>query len=126
MSKMKPAIVINNQTISNAVIRALAEKGGPVIAVHYRSYEFGYLSRYVTESMRVPDPGKAEEGLISKLMELSSRFKGSLLIPREDGLFEYLTAICFLTASYRFPVSDETLFPQSEGLMTGDQEVLFQ
>ena len=81
---MKTAIVINTHIIGTAVIRALAAKGVPVVAFHYRSDEFGYLSRYVTESVRVPDPGKAEEEFISRLVQLSSRFKGSLLIPTDD------------------------------------------
>lgn len=81
---MKAAIVINTHTMGIAVIRALAAKGVPVIAFYYRSDEFGYLSRYVANSMKLPDPGKAEGEFISILLDLSSRFKGSLLIPTDD------------------------------------------
>ncbi|MFH1148408.1 MAG: hypothetical protein V1736_11980 [Pseudomonadota bacterium] len=81
---MKPAIVIFSHVVGLGVIRALGRMGVPVVAMHYRESEMAHLSRFVKERIRVPDPGKAETEFIAKLLDLSPRFKGSLLIPTDD------------------------------------------
>lgn len=81
---MKPAIVIFSHVVGLAVIRALGRMGVPVVALHYRESEMAHLSRFVKERIRVPDPGKAEADFVAKLLDLSPRLKGGLLIPTDD------------------------------------------
>jgi predicted ATP-grasp superfamily ATP-dependent carboligase len=58
--------------------------GVPVVAFHYRPDEMGYVSRYVTERVRVPDPWQNEAAFLQRLMDFSNQFGGSLLIPTDD------------------------------------------
>ena len=67
-----------------AVIRALGPMGVPVVALHYSSNEMGYLSRYVRQRLRVPDPKQNELAFLERLMDLGTEFAGSLLIPTDD------------------------------------------
>jgi predicted ATP-grasp superfamily ATP-dependent carboligase len=68
-----------------AVIRALGRAGIPVVAFYYSPNEVGYLSRYVSERVRVPDPRRSEQEFIAALQDLAGRFGGgNLLIPTDD------------------------------------------
>jgi D-aspartate ligase len=80
----KKAIIIYTHIVGIAIIRALGKAGVPVVAFYYSPNEVGYLSRYVGERVRVPDPRKSEEEFINTLLGLSGRFGGSLLIPTDD------------------------------------------
>jgi D-aspartate ligase len=82
--EQKVAIVIYTHIVGIAVIRALGRMGIPVVAFYYSSNEVGYLSKYVKERVAVPDPRRNEEGFVDRLVELSSRFEGGLLIPTDD------------------------------------------
>lgn len=81
---MKSAIVLFAHVVGLAVIRALGRVNVPVAAFHYSPNEMGSLSKYVTRRVRVPDPRKDENEFISKLIDLSHGFQGSLLIPGDD------------------------------------------
>jgi D-aspartate ligase len=82
--QQKAAIVIFTHIAGTAVIRALGRAGVPVVAFYYSPNEMGYLSRYVKERVKVPDPRRSEDSFVDKLIELSSRFDGGLLIPGDD------------------------------------------
>ncbi|MDD2337622.1 MAG: hypothetical protein PHD01_13715 [Geobacteraceae bacterium] len=81
---MKKALVIYTHIVGLAVIRALGKMGVPVYALSYSENEMGLYSKYVKGRVKVPDPRKNEEDFISRLIELSDEFKGSLLIPTDD------------------------------------------
>jgi D-aspartate ligase len=78
------AIVVYTHIVGTAVIRALGQMGIPVVAFHYGSDEMGYVSRYVTEHVKVPDLRQDSAAFLERLMDLSDRFAGSLLIPTDD------------------------------------------
>jgi len=81
---MKKALVIYTHIVGLAVIRALGKMGVPVYALNYSENEMGLYSKYVQGKVSVPDPRKNEADFISRLVELSDEFKGSLLIPTDD------------------------------------------
>ncbi|RQW83460.1 MAG: hypothetical protein EHM79_16095 [Geobacter sp.] len=81
---MKKALVIYTHIVGLAVIRALGRMEVPVYALNYSENEMGLYSKYVKGRVSVPDPRKNEEDFISRLVELSDEFKGSLLIPTDD------------------------------------------
>ncbi|MDD2318986.1 MAG: hypothetical protein PHO83_02940 [Geobacteraceae bacterium] len=81
---MKKALVIYTHIVGLAVIRALGKMNVPVYALNYSDNEMGLYSKYVKGKVKVPDPRKNEEDFISRLIELSSEFEGSLLIPTDD------------------------------------------
>ena len=83
-AKPVKAIVVYTHIVGTAVIRALGQMGVPVVAFHYSPDEVGYLSRYVAESVRVPDPRKNESAFLNSVMDMACRFEGSLLIPSDD------------------------------------------
>jgi predicted ATP-grasp superfamily ATP-dependent carboligase len=81
---MKKALVIYTHIVGLAVIRALGRMGVPVYTLNYSENEMGLYSKYVRGKVRVPDPRKNEEEFITRLLELSHEFGGSLLIPTDD------------------------------------------
>ncbi|MRR07086.1 MAG: hypothetical protein EG828_09100 [Deltaproteobacteria bacterium] len=81
---MKKALVIYTHIVGLAVIRALGKMNVPVHALNYSENEMGLYSKYVQGRVPVPDPRKSEADFISRLLELSQEFKGSLLIPTDD------------------------------------------
>src|SRR6266481_3717786 len=82
--QITPVIVVHTHVVGTAVIRALGQAGVPVVALHYDENEAGYLSRYVTESIRVPSLKENEATFLKTVMELGERFAGALLIPTDD------------------------------------------
>jgi predicted ATP-grasp superfamily ATP-dependent carboligase len=83
-SQKKPAVVLATHTMGLAVIRALGEKGVPVIAVSYDRKHVGNFSRYVRERVWAPHPEKQEGAFLDLLTRMASRFGGALLIPVSD------------------------------------------
>jgi len=81
---MKNALVIYTHIVGLAVIRALGRMNVPVYALHYSKNEMGLFSKYVKDRIKVPDPRQNEDDFISRLLELSGEFRGSLLIPTDD------------------------------------------
>lgn len=84
VSRSLPALVVYTHIVGTAVIRALGQADVPVVALHYDNEEVGYLSRYVTESIRVPSLRHDEAAFLNRVMELGERFTGALLIPTDD------------------------------------------
>jgi len=82
---MKPAIVLSTHTMGLGVIRGLGIMGVPIVAVHYDDRDTGYVSKYVKERMSAPHPERSEGQFVDLLIERSSRFGGSLLIPTSDA-----------------------------------------
>jgi D-aspartate ligase len=83
--EMKPAVVLSTHTMGLVVIRGLGTMGVPIIAVYYDEGDMGYVSRYVTQSVRAPHPKESEDQFVELLAESSSRFGGGLLIPTDDA-----------------------------------------
>jgi len=104
---LKKAIIIYTHIVGIAIIRALGRRGVPVVAFYYSANEVGYLSRYVRERVRVPDPRKAENDFIEKLLDVSKRFEGSLLIPTDDYTLATLSKHKpLLEGRYTIPVGE--------------------
>jgi D-aspartate ligase len=83
-SQKKPAVVLGAHTMGLAVIRALGEKGVPIIAVSYDRKHMGRFSRYVKERVWAPHPERHEVAFLELLTRLAVRFGGALLIPASD------------------------------------------
>lgn len=82
---MIPAVVIGTHTMGLGVIRALGRMDVPVIALHYREDDMGFVSKYVQESLHVPHPEADEVRFLECLVDLSSRVPaGSPLFPVSD------------------------------------------
>lgn len=82
---MKPAIVLSTHTMGLGVIRGLGVMGVPIVAVYYDNSDTGYISKYVKERVCAPHPERFEDRFVDLLIERSSCFGGSLLIPTSDA-----------------------------------------
>jgi predicted ATP-grasp superfamily ATP-dependent carboligase len=80
----KTVIVVFSHTAGLAVIRALGQMGIPIVVLHYRPVEFGYLSKYVKNHFRIADPDINEESFIADILSLADRYPGALLVPTDD------------------------------------------
>ena len=85
-----PAIVAGGRSAGLAVIRSLGQAGIPVVCVWHNPREWGRLSKYVSRSVRAPDPLEVDEDYIGVLDELAAEYEGALLVPTTD---ESLAAI---------------------------------
>jgi predicted ATP-grasp superfamily ATP-dependent carboligase len=84
-SKMLPAAVLSTHNTGLAVIRALGEKGVPIIAVFYENRDMGYVSRYVKHKVFAPHPEQAQEAFVHLLIDLFRIHGRCVLIPCDDG-----------------------------------------
>ncbi len=85
MRQSTPAIVLGCHKLGLGVIRALGEMKVPVVGVHYSKMDMGYVSKFVIASYRCPNPDRDEEGFVSFLVDLSSKWKGGVVIPCHDA-----------------------------------------
>lgn len=83
--KMLPAVVLSTHNTGLAVIRALGEKGVPMIAVYYEKGDMGYVSRYVKHKVAAPHPEWAQQAFIQVLIDLSKTHGRCVVIPCDDG-----------------------------------------
>lgn len=81
---MKPAVVLAAHTIGLGVTRSLREKGVPIVAVTHDPWDFGHLSRYVTETVVAPQPEAHEAEFVGLLLELGARLGTAALFPASD------------------------------------------
>ena len=81
---MKEVIVIYSHVVGLAVIRALGQQGVPVNVLYYKDCEMGHYSKYIKRKIKVPDPGLEEDKFVASLLDLSKKFKNSLIIPSDD------------------------------------------
>ena len=150
--KMKPAIVISTHVMGLGVIRALGIMGVPIIALYYDPGEMGYVSKYVTQKVRIPHPEKSEGPFIELMVKSAESLGGGLLIPASDdslktvskykGLLErYYTVACteweitqrFIDKMYTYSLAEKigvpvpkTIVPSSiENLKRASQEIQF-
>lgn len=82
---MTPAIVLSADTMGLAVIRSLGTRGVPITAVYYHARDIAYVSKYVTNSVCGPHPGRNEKEFIELLLSLVGSQRGGLLIPTDDA-----------------------------------------
>jgi D-aspartate ligase len=80
----KKVIVLHAHVPGLAVIRSLGEMDVPVVAMHYEDKEMGHVSKYVTESIRLPRPGENEREFMNALVKYGEEFQGSILVPTND------------------------------------------
>jgi len=85
MNKQQPALILGCHKIGLGIIRALGEKGVPVVGISYSKMDMGYASKYVIEHHRSPHPDMDPEGFLSVLMQLGNKWSGSVLIPSDDA-----------------------------------------
>ncbi|MFM8875210.1 MAG: hypothetical protein ACKOGC_03980, partial [Anaerolineae bacterium] len=69
---MDKVIVIGCSVPGYGVIRALADKNIQIIAMTYACIDTAYLSRYVSEVVRIPIPEVEEERFINTLISNTS------------------------------------------------------
>jgi predicted ATP-grasp superfamily ATP-dependent carboligase len=80
----KPAIILGCHKLGLGIIRALGEKKIPVIGVYYNNNDMGFVSKYVVQSYKCPDPQRDEEGFKDILLQIGSQLPGGVLIPSDD------------------------------------------
>lgn len=88
---MNRAIVLSCHIIGLAVIRALGIMGVPITAVYYNKKDMGYVSRYVTETLYVPHPLKAEKDFLKKLFGYAEKNGGGVLFPVDDPTLQVVS-----------------------------------
>ncbi|WP_455208412.1 carboxylate--amine ligase [Kaarinaea lacus] len=127
---MKPAIVLSGHTMALGVVRALGEKGVPVVIVHYDERDMGHVSKYVTHQIQSPHPEKNQSEFIDLLVEYSDQFNGGVLFPVSDEtvvavaqnknrLEEYYRVACpswqvaqqFIEKKYTYALADANGIP---------------
>lgn len=79
-----PAIVLGCHKIGLGIIRALGERGIPVIGVYYNKLDMGYVSKYVRERFQITDPNIDEKLFIDELKEISNKYKNAVLFASDD------------------------------------------
>lgn len=85
LKEKTPAIVLGCHKIGLGIIRALGDKGIPVVGVYYNKMDMGYVSKFVIASYYCPHPDEDENGFVKYLINLASKWEGSLLIPSDDA-----------------------------------------
>lgn len=78
------AILLSSGITGLPTIRSLGQKGIPVVLVMWDKYDIGSCSKYVSESVIAPHPGRSSEEFISFLLNHSTKWKSGLLIPADD------------------------------------------
>lgn len=58
---MKKVLVIGCYIMGLGVVRALHLKNIDVVAMYYEKTDIAHLSRYVSERVRIPHPGREEK-----------------------------------------------------------------
>ena len=66
-----PAIILGGDKLGLAIIRALGEKGIPVICAYHNPMDIGCVSKYVKKSYRVTNPNIDEDLFLNDLMLIS-------------------------------------------------------
>ena len=80
----KKIIVLGCYVGGLGVIRALGPHRCRIIAASYNDTDFAYVSRYVSESVRLPHPYHEEEAFVDYLLEHGPEWNGALIIETED------------------------------------------
>ncbi len=79
-----PAIVLGCHKIGLGIIRALGQRGVPVIGAYYNELDMGYVSKYITEKIKIPNPNINEISFINELKGISKKYKGAILFASDD------------------------------------------
>lgn len=82
---MIPVIVCSCHIIGLAVIRALGEKGVPVIAVSYDKKDMAHCSKYVSKVVRTPHPSTDESAFVDALEKSLDYLSDGVLMPVDDA-----------------------------------------
>ena len=80
----KPAIILGCHKAGLGIIRALGKKNIPVVGVYYNKMDMGFVSKYIVAKYKCPDPAQNEKQFINFLINLSSKWGGSIVIPSDD------------------------------------------
>jgi D-aspartate ligase len=83
-SHYETVIVVYSHIVGLAVIRALGRLGVPIVVLHYKKVEFGYLSRYVDRHFTISSPEVDEEAFLAEVLSLADQYPGALLVPTDD------------------------------------------
>lgn len=83
---MKKAIVIGHGVSNLGVIRSLGLEGFQIVAYYYDKTDFGHVSKFVHERVKVPHPREEEDKFIKVLLKDSDRRPGALIIDTDDNV----------------------------------------
>lgn len=79
-----PAIVLGCHKIGLGIIRALGERGVPVIGAYYNIMDMGYVSKYIKESIKITDPNLDEKLFVDELKKIAEKYKKAVLFASDD------------------------------------------
>ena len=84
MDNPNPAIVLGGHIMGLTAIRALAKRNIPTILLYHIPNDFAASSRYLTESIRIPNPEKEEKEFLQVLFDLGSELNDAVIFPCDD------------------------------------------
>jgi len=89
---MEKVIILNATELGYQIIAALGERGIKSIVLYDRDKdEIGRYSKYVLESIKVPDFIEQPHHLLQFLMDKKNEWEGTLIIPTRDFGVEFLS-----------------------------------
>ncbi|MFT3894474.1 MAG: hypothetical protein QM730_22820 [Anaerolineales bacterium] len=97
---MNKVIVVGSGVPGYAVIRGLANKGMPIIAMTHGQYDIARYSRYVSEIVPITLPDKDEEKFVSLLMDNRQQWNGALILETTDNAAVVLSKNKALLSQY--------------------------
>ncbi len=81
---MRYAIILSGHTMALGVVRALGERGIPIVLVHYDERDMAHVSKYVSEVIAAPHPEHFERQFIELLVRQATRFPDAVIFPVSD------------------------------------------
>jgi D-aspartate ligase len=98
------AIVVGAHVNGLGVIRALGQRGVPIVAVSTRPFDIAQRSRWVYESHPFPEFHDRPDTLVEWLTSHASRWRGWAIFPTNDDALTVLAANCERLSTYTLTV----------------------
>ena len=80
----KVLVLDANQRSALAIIRSLGRHGLTIVAGDHRAHTLGAASKYVTASVRYPNPATYAERFISEITAITQRLRIDTIVPATD------------------------------------------
>ncbi|HEY3423777.1 MAG TPA: hypothetical protein VGL27_03190 [Negativicutes bacterium] len=91
MNHKPPAIILGCHKAGLGIIRALGEAKVPVVGIYYNKLDMGFVSKFVVSHYLFPHPDTRETEFTEKLLGLTSKWGGGVLIPSDDATLVHVS-----------------------------------